>query len=170
WMCCGTSIPTSSRHARLTISCGSWSLASSGADLPRSVVVASRATGRYAMYSSRLIAVLGLTVVLSAGCDKDKASNDPDSGSSLLGPMASSSSSSDSLDEGPGGELESDEELTIEPRPKLPPPEEPKEQCKMVKEGKKKVKQCGLVDPKPGLSAQHGVYTLLGDFRWGMTP
>jgi len=122
------------------------------------------------MYSSRLIAVLGLTVVLSAGCDKDKASNDPDSGSSLLGPMASSSSSSDSLDEGPGGELESDEELTIEPRPKLPPPEEPKEQCKMVKEGKKKVKQCGLVDPKPGLSAQHGVYTLLGDFRWGMTP
>src|SRR5690606_830154 len=98
------------------------------------------------MLSRRLVAVLGLTVALSAGCDKDKASTDPDSGSNLLGPMASSSASSDSLDEesGYGAELESDEELTIEPRPKLPPPEEPKQQCKTVREGKKKVKQCGL--------------------------
>lgn len=124
------------------------------------------------MLSRRLIAVLGLTVALSTGCDKDKASNDPESGSNLLGPAVSSSSSSESLDDesGYGAELESDEEVAVEPRPKLPAPSEPKEQCKMVREGKKKVKQCGLVDPKPALSAQHGVYTLMGDFRWGMTP
>jgi len=129
------------------------------------------------MFSTRLIAVLGLAVLSSAGCGKDKASTDPDTGSSMLGPTASSSSSSSSEgfddeggDSGAGAELETTEEFEIEPRKKLPPPETPTQKCKMVKEGKKKVKKCGLSDPKPGLSAQHGVYTIMGDFRWGMTP
>jgi len=38
------------------------------------------------------------------------------------------------------------------------------------KGSKKKEKVCRMVDPKPKVSASHGVVALLGDFRWGMTP
>lgn len=128
------------------------------------------------MNAVRLFAVLGSVMLSIAGCDKDQSSTDPESGSNLLGTSVKSNdslgSSNDSDDLYGGGDstLEDDgEEITIAPRPELPKPSKPVEQCKTVKEGKKKVKQCAEVDPKPKISAAHGVYALLGDFRWGQT-
>jgi hypothetical protein len=136
---------------------------------------------------------LGLTLCAAVGCDKDKASNEPQAGSNLLGPMASGSSDDElgSLDEGDddmfGDEDGGDDMFGDDPgeegdeavadadaakKKKLPPRAKPVERCKKVREkgSKKKKKVCRMVDPKPKVSASYGVVALMEDFKWGMTP
>ncbi len=48
---------------------------------------------------------------------------------------------------------------------KLPPPAKPKQVCR----GKGKKRECKMVDPQPKISAQRGVKTLMGQYRFGMT-
>jgi hypothetical protein len=138
-----------------------------------------------------LCLALGLSLFAIPGCDKDKASNDPEAGSNLLGPTASASSDDDlgSLDddeglfddeggddmfgdEEVGEEGEGDEAVAKADKKKLPPRGKQVERCKKVREkgSKKKKKVCKMVDSKPKVSASYGVVALLGDFRWGMTP
>lgn len=118
-----------------------------------------------------LLSVLTLSLALGAGCDKDKGSNNPDDGSNLLGVGGGD----DSLDGGMFGEdseFELDEEAQWEPepRPKLAKRQKAVEKCKTTGKGKNKTKECKLQDPKPELSAAYGVYALMEDMRWGMTP
>ena len=49
-------------------------------------------------------------------------------------------------------------------RAELPPLAEPKEKCT----GKGSKRECKMVDPKPEVSAAHGVRKLTQGFRWGM--
>lgn len=132
---------------------------------------------------TRLCAALSLCVAVGAGCDKDKASNDPESGGNLLGLSTNDGAGGGDLDlEEEDDDLFGDEEssewedaegeepVAEAPKKKLPPRAKPVQKCKKVKEGKKRKKVCGLVDPKPKVSAAYGVVALLGDFQWGMTP
>ncbi len=122
-----------------------------------------------------LLSVLALSLALGAGCDKDKGSNNPDDGSNLLGVGGGGGGDDDLGDDdmfGDGGdsELEEGDAWEPEPRPKLGKRSKASEKCTTKGKGKNKTKECKMVDPKPGLSAQHGVYALMEDFRWGMTP
>jgi hypothetical protein len=123
--------------------------------------------------------ILALSLTLGGGCGK-KNTVDPDTGSNLVGDY----SGSDRVDDGDLGLDEgSDEEGTeladhgsaveVAKLPELPKRAKPVNKCVNVKvgEGKKKKteKQCGLVDPKPEVSASYGTRTLKGDYRWGMT-
>ena len=118
-----------------------------------------------------LLSVLTLSLALGAGCDKDKGSNNPDDGSNLLGVGGSD----ESLDGGMFGEdsefeLDEEAEWAPEPRPKLGKRQKAVEKCKTTGKGKNKTKECKMQDPKPELSATYGVYALMEDMRWGMTP
>lgn len=123
--------------------------------------------------------ILALSLTLGGGCGK-KNTVDPESGSNLVGDY----SSSDRVDDDDLGLEEGSEEETTEladdgsavevaKLPDLPKPAKPVNKCVNVKvgEGKKKKteKQCGLVDPKPEVSASYGARTLKGDYRWGMS-
>lgn len=116
--------------------------------------------------------LLGLGLVLGVACNKDKASTDPQAGSNLLGGVGGGGSEED--DFGDLGDEEEDElggedggeVVKAEPFPELPKPSKPVEKCK----GKGKNRACKLVDPKPGVSAAYGARSMLGDYRWGMTP
>lgn len=120
-----------------------------------------------------LLSVLALSLALGAGCDKDKDSANPDDGSNLLG--VGGSGNDEDLEGGMFGEeegfdLEEDAEWEPEPRPKLDKRKKAVEKCKTTGKGKDRAKECRMVDPKPALSAAYGVYALMEDMRWGMTP
>jgi len=123
--------------------------------------------------------ILTLSLVLGGGCGKDKTV-DPESGSNLVGDYSSSDRVGDDdlgLEEGSDGETteltDDGSAVEVAALPELPKPSKPVNKCVNVKvgEGKKKKteKQCGLVDPKPEVSASHGARTLKGEFRWGMS-
>jgi hypothetical protein len=116
--------------------------------------------------------ILTLSLVLGGACGKNK-SVDPESGSNLVG----GSAEGDRVDEDEfgddesedGGELTDDgSEVAVAELPKLPAMAKPVNKCVTTGKGKKAVKKCGPVDPKPEVSASHGARTLKGDFRWGM--
>lgn len=117
--------------------------------------------------------LLGLGLVLGVACNKDKASADPQAGSNLLGGVGDGGEGGED-DLGDLGDEEGDElggedggeVVKAEPFPELPKPSKPVEKCK----GKGKNRACKLVDPKPGVSAAYGARSMLGDYRWGMTP
>jgi hypothetical protein len=121
--------------------------------------------------------ILTLSLILGGGCGKPKTV-DPDTGSNLVGDYSESDRVGDDdlgLDEdSEGGEELTDDGTAVEVAelPKLPAPGKPVNKCVNVKvgEGKKKKteKKCGLVDPKPEVSASYGARTLKGEFRWGM--
>jgi len=143
-----------------------------------------------------VISVLALGVCLGSACKKTGDSSDPNTGSNLLGPSAKSDDAddlvSDSPDEDGDGEDGEDDLLAEregegegetpaeepaadakDPKaakaakgPKLPP------KAKMVTKcsGKGKKKVCKEVDPKPEVSASHGVVALMGEYKWGMSP
>ncbi len=120
--------------------------------------------------------ILTLSLILGGGCGKGGSTVDPNSGSNLVG----GSSNSDRLgddefgDDDGGGELTDDgEEVAISELPKLPAVAKPVKKCTTTSTGsgkkKKKETTCGMVDPKPEVSASYGTRTLKGDFRWGMS-
>ena len=122
--------------------------------------------------------ILTLSLALGGGCGKNKTV-DPESGSNLVGDYSGSDRVGDD-DLGLGEESADGEELTddgtaveVAALPELPKPAKPVNKCVTVKvgEGKKKKteKKCGLVDPKPEVSASYGARTLKGEFRWGMS-
>ena len=130
-----------------------------------------------------LTLALGLSLA-SSGCKKEGESTEPEAGANLLGPSGSISSSADDDDLGSGVEGEwasSDDDLGLgedadggmdgettaaSDLPKLPPRAKPVKKCR----GRGKKRTCKMVDPKPKVSAAYGVRTLMGDFRWGMSP
>jgi hypothetical protein len=119
-----------------------------------------------------------LALVLGGGCGKNKTV-DPESGSNLVGANPSEDRMGDDdlgLDEGEEGATDLTDDgsaVEVAALPALPKPSKPVNKCVNVKvgEGKKKKteKKCGLVDPKPEVSASYGTRTLKGDYRWGMT-
>ena len=123
--------------------------------------------------------ILALSLALGGGCGKNKTV-DPETGSNLVGDYSESDRVGD--DDLGLDEEGSDEEATdltddgtaveVAALPELPKPAKPVNKCVNVKvgEGKKKKteKQCGLVDPKPEVTASYGTRTLKGDYRWGM--
>lgn len=131
------------------------------------------------MRVSSLFCSLGLVLSLSS-CKKEQPSEDPGSASdNLLGPTARSEDPEDLVG---GGDSEDpddsglddedppvDEPVAEDPKvakgPKLPPKAAPVQKC--TGKGKKKV--CKQVDPKPEISASHGVVALLGEYRFGQT-
>lgn len=120
--------------------------------------------------------MLTLSLALGAGCGQKKNTVDPEKGSNLVGDFSGSESlSEDDLGFEPEeSDLEDDgSAVEVAALPELPKPAKPVQKCKTVKvgEGKKKKseKKCGLVDPKPEVSASYGARTLKGDFRWGMS-
>ena len=120
-----------------------------------------------------LLSVLALSLILGAGCDKDKGTSNPDDGSNLLG--VGGGGGDESLEGGMFGEdsefdLDENAEWKPEERPKLDKRQKAVEKCKTTGKGKDETKECSMVDPKPGLSAAYGVYALMEDMRWGMTP
>ncbi len=111
--------------------------------------------------------LLGLSLVFGVSCGKGGNTVDPDTGSNLVGDF----SESESLDDDDLGFDEDEEELTddgseveVAKLADLPKRAKPVKKCK----GKGKKKKCGMVDPKPDVSASYGTRTLKGDFRWGM--
>ena len=121
-----------------------------------------------------LLSVLALSLALGAGCEKDKGTNNPDDGNNLLG--VGGGGGDEDLDGGMFGEedsefdLDEEAEWAPEARPKLGKRGKATEKCKTTGKGKNKVKECSMVDPKAGVSAAYGVYALMEDFRWGMSP
>lgn len=118
--------------------------------------------------------ILSLSLILGGGCGKSGSSVDPDSGSNLVGNTESDRLSDDEFEDDEPSELTDDgEEVTVAELPPLPKPAKAVNKCvtKKVGTGKKKKteKTCGLVDPKPEVSASYGARTLKGDYRWGMT-
>lgn len=112
--------------------------------------------------------LMALSLVFGASCGKDGKSVDPDSGSNLVGDYSDGESLGDDdlgLDD-EESELEDDgSEVEVEKLADLPKRAKPVRKCK----GKGKNRKCGMVDPKPKVSASYGTRTLKGDFRWGMT-
>ncbi len=119
-----------------------------------------------------LLSGLALSLSLGAGCNKDKGTANPDDGNNLLG-VGGAGGDDDfggDLDGGGGFDLEEDAEWKPEPRPELAKRAKATEKCKTTGKGKDKTKECKMVDPKPAVSAAYGVYALMEDMRWGMTP
>jgi hypothetical protein len=119
--------------------------------------------------------ILTLSLVLAAGCGKDKTV-DPESGGNLVGSHSGKDRMSDDdlgFDDERSDLTDDGSEVEVAALPELPKPAKPVNKCVNVKvgEGKKKKteKQCGLADPKPEVSASYGARTLKGDFRWGMS-
>jgi len=122
------------------------------------------------MRSTQVALALGLStcVALSACGPKNETSNTPDT--HLAGVSPSSDESGMDLDLGDdedGGEFSGEiEDFEIEPWPKLAKPSKPVKKCK----GKGKNKECAMADPKPKVSAAHGTRSMMGNYRWGMSP
>ncbi len=131
------------------------------------------------MRVSSMLCSLGL-VVSFAACKKEKPTEDPDSASSnLLGPTARSEDPEDLV----GGGDDDDSDLGLDDDdngmaddapaddgkvakgPKLPPKSAPVQKCT----GKGKKRTCKEVDPKPEVSASHGVVALMGEYRFGQS-
>jgi len=123
--------------------------------------------------------ILTLSLALGGGCGKSNTV-DPESGSNLVGDHSGSDRVGDDdlgLDEGSedGGEDLTDDGTAVEVAalPELPKPAKPVNKCVTIKvgEGKKKKteKKCGLVDPKPEVTASYGARTFKGEYRWGMS-
>ena len=150
------------------------------------------------MKHSSLLTVLALGLALSAGCDKNKEDSENPGDDNLLGvgpkeddPVDDLADEEEDMFGDEEGDLEADEGDAPAEAPKkkkLPPRAKPSQKCKMVfvkddgstvdeeTTGKKKKKQkgkkqqvCKLHDPKPQVSASHGVVALMEDFQWGMT-
>lgn len=123
-----------------------------------------------------LLSVLALSLTLGAGCNKDKGTSNPDDGSNLLGVGGGGGDDDLGDDDLFGGDedeefaLDEEAEWKPEARPKLGKRAKATEKCKTTGKGKNKTKECKMVDPKPGVSAAYGVYALMEDFRWGMSP
>lgn len=123
------------------------------------------------------VAALSLALALGVGCDKDKASNNPDAGENMLGLSerggggSSSDDDNDDMfgDDDDDDELVADADIEIPAAKKLPKRSKAVEKCTRVGKGRKRKKECKMVDPKPGVSAAYGVAKLMGDFRWGMS-
>lgn len=120
--------------------------------------------------------IMTLSLALGGGCGKNGSSVDPNTGSNLVGDFSGNGGlSDDDLGFEPErSDLEDDgTEVEVAELAELPKPAKPVNKCTTVKvgEGKKKKteKQCGLVDPKPEVSASYGARTLKGDYRWGMS-
>jgi hypothetical protein len=119
------------------------------------------------------IALTGLAVLaLGLACNKEGSTADPDAGSNLLGPAAGSPGA------GLGGFDDDDDPwaddseladdgvaVAVAELPELPKRADPVQKCT----GKGAKRECKMVDPKPQVSAAHGVRTLMGDYRWGMS-
>lgn len=131
--------------------------------------------------SSTLVS-LGLVLCCSAvgACKNEKKSENPDS-SNLLGPSMQPTEDPEDLlsdggdSDGEDGDLDEEtppedappaEDPKVAKGPKLPAKATPVDKC--TGKGKKRV--CKKVDPKPEVSASHGVVALLGDFRFGQSP
>jgi len=111
---------------------------------------------------------LALSLVLGGGCGKGGSTVDPDSGSNLVGDFSESENLSDDdlgLDDEPSDLEDDGSAVEVEKLADLPKPAKPVKKCT----GKGKKRECGLVDPKPAVSASYGTRTLKGDFRWGMS-
>jgi hypothetical protein len=140
-----------------------------------------------------------VALALGAACDKNKEESESPGDSNLLGVTAQEDDPIDDLsDDGDDGLFDDDEEPgegepvdaeAAAQKKKLPKRAKPIQKCKMVwvqddgsevedtgkkkKKGKRKGSKkqvCKLVDPKPKISASHGVVALLEDYRFGMTP
>ncbi len=125
---------------------------------------------------------LALALLASTSCKKEDASNEPEAGANLLGPSVAAadtddeigagaewSSSDDEDDLGLGEDAEGgmgEEAAEASDLPKLPPKAKPVKKCR----GRGKKRTCKMVDPKPKVSAAYGVRTMMGPFRWGMSP
>lgn len=143
------------------------------------------------MRVSSFLWVLGLGLGLATGCKKEQSSEDPDSGSNLLGPDVQREPQLGMMDDVKEQELgesdetpeeEAEDEAAIADAEKLaaedqaggkkkkgtglPPKAKPVTKCS----GKGKKKVCKEVDPKPEVSASHGVVAMMGDFKWGQSP
>ncbi|MCX4245650.1 hypothetical protein [Paraliomyxa miuraensis] len=119
--------------------------------------------------------ILSLSLTLAGGCGKGNTV-DPATGSNLVGDYSNSDSLSEDdlgFDDEPSDLEDDGSEVEVAALPELPKPAKPVNKCTTRKEGtgkkKKTVKECGLVDPKPEISASHGARTLKGDYRWGMS-
>jgi hypothetical protein len=111
---------------------------------------------------ARTLPLFLAAAVFASACDKDTASTNPDEGTNdLIDPVATAKVE----DSGEAFDL-SAVEVTITELEPLPAVQAPVEKCT----GKGKKRTCQMVDPSPDVSAAHGVRTLMGDYRWGMTP
>ena len=118
-------------------------------------------------------ALLGL-VFATSSCKKEDSTNDPESGSNLIGGIESNEDDFVGGDDEPQEDLYGDDEEGIEGEEmadaeqakakKLPPRAKPVKKCR----GRGKKRTCSMRDPKPKVSASYGVQTLMGDFQWGM--
>lgn len=128
--------------------------------------------------SSLCLGLGSLALVLSlGGCKKEKPTEGPEAGSNLIGPTAQNEDIEDIVggddeEEDSGLDTEEtppDEPVAEDPKvakgPKLPPKAAPVQKC--TGKGKKRV--CKEVDPKPEVSASHGVVQLMGEFRFGQS-
>ncbi len=123
---------------------------------------------------------LALALLFSPACKKNADSNEPEAGANLLGPSVAAANDDEALG---GDEWSSDEDEDLglgedseggmdeapaeaADLPKLPPRAKPVKKCR----GRGKKRTCKMVDPKPKVSAAYGVRTLMGPFRWGMSP
>jgi hypothetical protein len=149
---------------------------------------------------SSLLLTLCLALSVGCDKNKEESENPDGDNLAGVGPreddpvddLASEGEDEELFDEEAEGEdVElGDEKTAAAPKKKLPPRAKPVQKCKMVvvrddgstvddapATGKKKKKPkgkkqqvCKLWDPKPQVSASHGVVALVGEFRWGMSP
>jgi hypothetical protein len=134
---------------------------------------------------------LGLGLCLGSACKREGDTSDPDTGSNLLGPMAKNEDAEDLVSDGEGeGDAEGEDDLLADDAAEEPPAEEPAPDAKDGKDkkvakgkklpprakpverctGKGKKRTCKMVDPKPEVSASHGVVALMDEYKWGMSP
>jgi hypothetical protein len=130
---------------------------------------------------------LGLSLCLGSACKKSENTENPEQGGNLLGAVPQTEDAEDIVSDEDGEEEGDDEDMLADreeeepaaeepaaedPKaksakgPKLPPRAKPVTKC--TGKGKKKV--CKEVDPKPEVSASHGVVALMGEYTWGMSP
>jgi hypothetical protein len=126
---------------------------------------------------SLVASLVGLGLAFGSGCKNTRESEDPSAGDNLLAieqneaEFVGAGGEDDEFDEfgyeeGEEEIMESDVTAEAPPQAELPPRAEPKKRCR----GRGKKRKCTLIDPKPKISAAYGVRTLMGEFRWGMTP
>lgn len=116
------------------------------------------------------VVLLSTLLVTLAGCKSTEETANPTTGDNLLGPMASHVDSG-AEEFGGGATLVDDgKSVDVEPRDVLEARPALVERCKTTGRGRYRKQECVTVDPNPQLSATHGIYILMGDFRWGMSP
>ncbi|MCH9688058.1 MAG: hypothetical protein K0V04_41895 [Deltaproteobacteria bacterium] len=111
---------------------------------------------------------LALALALTGGCKNEGSTVNPDQGSNLVGDFSDDTSFGDDefgLDDDDEALEDDGAEVAVEELPPLPKRAKATKKCK----GKGKKRVCGMVDPKPKVSASYGTRKLKGDFRWGMS-